>query len=116
MRFALMLWNGGSYDGTRILSAATIAQMSSLVVPSGVLADFGIEGLGFGLGVSVVADEEATLMTSHNGDCWWSGAFGTHFWVSPSTGVVIVVLQQNAMGEHSGRPLAPFIVQALAVR
>ena len=116
MRFALMLWNRGSYDGVRFGEPETIAQMTRLQVPSGVLQGRDIEGLGFGLGVSVVADEELTPMTTRNGDFWWSGFFGTHFWVSPSTGVVLVVLQQNQQSEHSGLPLAPYLVQGVALR
>ena len=115
MRFALMLWNEGEYDGARILTPETVRAMRHLEVPSGVLANFGIEGLGFGLGVSVVADDEAATMSARDGDFWWSGVFGTHFWVSPSTGIVLVVLQQNQTNEWSGRPIAPFLVQALAL-
>ena len=89
-------------------------EMTRLHVPSGVLQDFGIEGLGFGLGVSVMADEDAALIPGHNGDFWWSGAHGTHFWISPETGVVVVVLLQNAMGPHAGLPVAPYLVQGLA--
>jgi CubicO group peptidase (beta-lactamase class C family) len=115
MRFALMLWNEGEYDGVRILKPETIRLMRQLEVESGVLEAFGIEGLGFGLGVSVVADEEKTVMPSRNGDFWWSGAYGTHFWVSPSTGIVLVVLQQNKMSDEGGTPIAPFLVQQLAL-
>ena len=115
MRFALMLWNEGTYDGVRILAPESVRKMRELEVPSGVLADMGIEGLGFGLGVSVVADEEAALMPARNGDYWWSGAYGTHFWVSPETGIVLVVLQQNKMSEHGGAPIAPFLVQQFAL-
>lgn len=50
MRFALMLWNGGSYQGTRILAPETVAQMTRPHVTSGVLEEEGIEGLGWGLG------------------------------------------------------------------
>ena len=114
MRFALMLWNRGEYNGVRILKTETVDEMTRLHVPSGVLEDFGIEGLGFGLGVSVMADEDAALIPGHNGDFWWSGAHGTHFWISPETGVVVVVLLQNAMGPHAGMPVAPYLVQGLA--
>jgi len=115
MRFALMLWNDGEYDGVRILAPETVQLMQQLEVESGVLEVMGIEGLGFGLGVSVVADEEATVMASRNGDYWWSGAYGTNFWVSPSTGIVLVVLQQNKMSENGGTPIAPFLVQQFAL-
>lgn len=115
MRFALMLWSKGEYDGVRILAPETVQLMQELEVESGVLEVVDIEGLGFGLGVSVVADEEATIIPSRRGDFWWSGAYGTHFWVSPLTGIVLVVLQQNRMGENSGRPIAPFLVQQFAL-
>ena len=60
LRFALMLWNRGSYDGTRILAPETIAMMTQPHVPSGVLRDMGMEGLGWGLGIAVVVDPDAT--------------------------------------------------------
>ena len=50
-------------------------------------------------------------MATRDGDFWWSGAYGTHFWVSPSTGIVLVVLQQQAMNPESDAPIAPFVVQ-----
>jgi len=114
MRFALMLWNRGEYNGTRILMPQTVDRMTTPHLKSGVLQDFGIEGLGYGYSVSVVVDEDETAMPSHNGDYWWSGAHGTHFWISPKTGVVIVVLQQNARSAHSGLPIAPYLIQGLA--
>ena len=115
MRFALMLWNEGEYDGVRILAPETVRRMRALEVPSGVLDVMDVQGLGFGLGVSVVADADAALMPARNGDFWWSGAYGTHFWVSPETGIVLVVLQQNKMSEHGGTPVAPFLVQQFAL-
>jgi CubicO group peptidase (beta-lactamase class C family) len=115
MRFALMLANGGELDGTRILEPETVAEMTRLHVASGVLADRDLDGLGFGLGVSVVADADATPMSDRDGDYWWSGLFGTHFWISPSQRNVLVVMQQNAPSPHSGLPIAPFVVQALVL-
>ena len=35
------------------------------------------------------------MMPATNGDYWWSGRFGTHFWVSPSKQTVVVVMQQR---------------------
>ena len=115
MRFALMLWNEGEYDGVRLLQAKTVQQMKTLEVESGVLADVDIEGLGFGLGVSVVADEDKTLMETRTGDFWWSGAYGTHFWISPSTGIVLVVMQQQQMDIDGDAPITPFLVQQFAL-
>ena len=53
IKFALMLWNGGIYDGKRILSSESISLMSYPHIQSGVLSSQ-VDGLGFGLGVGVV--------------------------------------------------------------
>jgi CubicO group peptidase (beta-lactamase class C family) len=114
MRFALMLWNGGQYQGVRILQQETVDNMRRLQVPGGVLADEDIEGLGWGLGMAVVADADATMTPDRNGDFWWSGYYGTVFFVSPETGLVGVVLSQNEPSEFSGLPVEIFIIQGLA--
>jgi CubicO group peptidase (beta-lactamase class C family) len=115
MRFALMLWNGGEYQGARILRQETVEQMTRLHVPGGVLAEEGIEGLGWGLGMAVVADEDASITPDRNGDYWWSGYYGTTFFVSPSTGLVGVILSQNEPGEFSGLPLEVYVIQGIAL-
>jgi CubicO group peptidase (beta-lactamase class C family) len=115
LRFALMLWNGGEWDGVRILKRQTVAEMTRLHVDSGVLSDMDIEGLGWGLGMCVVADANVTPMPASDGDFWWSGRFGTQFWVSPSKDTVVVVMQQTERNAYSGLPIAPAIVQTLAM-
>lgn len=115
MRFALMLYNGGEYQGARILRRETVGNMTRLHVPDGVLAEEGIEGLGWGLGMAVVADEEASLTPDRNGDFWWSGYYGTTFFVSPSTGLVGVIFSQNEPGEFSGLPVEVYVIQAIAL-
>jgi CubicO group peptidase (beta-lactamase class C family) len=114
MRFALMLWNGGSYDGARILSPETVRLMTQPHVRSGVLVEEGIDGLGWGLGLAVVVDADTTPMIDRNGDFWWSGYYGTTFFVSPETGLVGVVLTQNQPSEFSGRPYPIYLAQAFA--
>jgi CubicO group peptidase (beta-lactamase class C family) len=47
LRFVLMLWNGGEYQGVRILEQATMDDMRRLHVPDGVLADTDIHGLAY---------------------------------------------------------------------
>ncbi|MCR9096944.1 MAG: beta-lactamase family protein [bacterium] len=115
LRFAMMLANGGALEGVRVLREETVAEMTRLHVAEGVLADMGLEGLGWGLGVSVVADETVTLMPSTNGDYWWSGRFGTQFWISPANETVVVVMQQTETSEYSDLPWASTVVQVLAM-
>jgi CubicO group peptidase (beta-lactamase class C family) len=120
LRFALMLWNEGRYDGARILSPETVRDLRKPHVPSGVLEAGGpdgsmsIEGLGWGLGVSVVVDADATPFSDRDGDFWWAGYFGTTFFVSPEAGLVGVVLTQNEPGEHSNLPIGVYVAQGLA--
>ena len=114
MRFALMLWNGGEYLGARIIDADTLQGMRDLHLTSGVLAEEGIDGIGWGLGFAVVADADASLTPDRNGDFWWAGYFGTHFFVSPESGLVGVLLSQNEPNEYSEHPIALYVAQALA--
>ena len=113
MRFALMLWNGGLYDGVQILEKGTVAEMMQPVV-DGVLEGAGIEGQSWGLGLAVVDDADATETPDRTGDSWWAGYYGTTFIVSPTTGLVAVVISQNEPGPHSGLPLHIYVAQGLA--
>jgi CubicO group peptidase (beta-lactamase class C family) len=115
LRFAMMLAGRGELEGTRILSARSVEEMTRLHVPDGVLADMDIEGLGWGLGVCVVADDTKTLMPSQNGDYWWSGRFGTQFWIRPESQSVVVVMQQTERGPYSDLPITPTFVQVLGL-
>jgi len=115
MRLALMLAGGGILDGVRILASETVAEMTRLQVQGGVLEEMGIEGLGWGLGMCVVADDSKTMMPATNGDFWWSGRFGTQFWISPAKHTVVVVMQQTERGPYSDMPVTPSIVQVLAM-
>ena len=114
MRFALMLWNGGEYRDARVLERKTLDNMLQLHVPEGVLLREGIEGLGWGLGWSIVADAEASVMPDNNGDFWWSGFYGTTFFVSPDTGLTGVIMSQLEPNEHAPRPIEVFLIQGLA--
>jgi CubicO group peptidase (beta-lactamase class C family) len=114
MRFALMLWNGGIYDGARILSPESVALMTRPHVTSGVLEDWGIDGVGWGLGVAVVLDADATPMIDRTGDYWWTGFYGTNFFVSPETDLVGVVLTQNEPGPYSPLPYPIYFAPSFA--
>lgn len=92
-RFAEMLRRRGELDGTRLLSPETVDLMTSNHLPGGAdLRAFGTkpahdepgnDGVGFGLGVSVVIDPARTLAPAGLGTFGWSGAASTTFWVDP---------------------------------
>ena len=115
MRFALMLWNKGYYQGVRILSEATVSEMTRLHLPSGVFAYRGVKGLGWGLGMSVKVGKDGRL-PGHDGDIGWGGYYGTTFFISPNTGLVGIVLSQNELSEFSdGYQKDIYVVQGLAI-
>lgn len=114
LRFALMLWNEGIYRDHRILKSETVIAMKKLHVPSGVLQSDGIDGVGWGLGMAVVADSESSLIADRDGDFWWSGYLGTTFTISPATGLVGVVLTQHDPGPTAEQPVVLYMIQALA--
>ena len=94
IKFGLMLWNEGEYDGTKILSPESIALMSYPHIKSGVLSTQ-VDGIGFGLGVGVVMDAKKTILFDRDEDYFWSGFYGTNFFVSPQSGLVGVIMSQN---------------------
>ena len=115
MRFALMIWNGGEFDGVRILPKQVISDMKLPHVKKGVFARRDVKGLGWGLGVGIVVNEDSTL-PSKLGDIFWGGYYGTTFFISPSTGLVGIILSQNEMSPYSGGYQTPiYAIQAIAL-
>jgi len=94
IKFALMLWNEGEYNGQRIVSPDSIALMRQPHIQSGVLSTQ-VDGMGFGFGVGVVMDSEKTILMDKTEDFFWSGFYGTNFFVSPQSGLVAVIMSQN---------------------
>jgi CubicO group peptidase (beta-lactamase class C family) len=115
MRFGLMMRNRGMLEGVRILEPETVEEMTRPHIESGVLVDQGLEGLGWGLGMSVVVDSEKSITIDRDGDFWWAGYFGTYWSVSPEADLVGVVLSQNEPGPYSGTAFAPGAAVSLAL-
>ncbi|MES4891721.1 serine hydrolase domain-containing protein [Streptomyces sp. NPDC096012] len=102
-RFMEMLRRGGELDGTRLLSADTVALMTRNQLPgAAILRDFGApghqepgnDGLGFGFNVSVVVDPSRTLAPSSPGTYGWTGAASTAFWVDPRHDLTVQFMTQ----------------------
>ena len=101
LRFAQMLADKGRFGGWQYLSPTTVELMTSQQVPDDAMGKAYGEtwrGLGFGLGVSPVVDFRHVPQANRNGDYTWPGVLDTNWMVSPSTGVVAVVLAQVARG------------------
>lgn len=103
-RFAQMLLSGGEFAGTRLLSPASVALMTSNHLPDGieypsaivsmlsVIAPIPQIGQGFGLGVAVRTDPGLHPAPGNVGDFYWAGAGGTYFWVDPAENMLAVVM------------------------
>ncbi len=89
-RFLQMTLNGGELDGTRILSPKTIELMTV-----NHLGDIPFRnGVGFGLGYSVVTDLGARGSLGSEGEYGWGGAYHSTYWVDPEEDLVVVYLTQ----------------------
>jgi CubicO group peptidase (beta-lactamase class C family) len=100
-RFAEMLRLGGRLGSVRVLRPETVAQMTRNQL-RGDLASMGqptfnetaMDGVGFGLGVSVVVDPGLAAWQSSLGEFAWGGYASTAFWVDPVHAVTVVFLTQ----------------------
>jgi CubicO group peptidase (beta-lactamase class C family) len=89
-RFLQMMLNGGTLDGTRILSRKTVELMTTNHIGS----LMGTPGVGFGLGFSVVTDLGARGQLGSVGEFGWGGAYHSSFWVDPREDLVVVYFTQ----------------------
>ncbi|WP_055494054.1 serine hydrolase [Streptomyces sp. TP-A0356] len=113
-RFMEFLRRRGELDGVRLLSADTVARLTTNHLPGGAdLRSFGSQvhrqpskaGLGFGLGVSVVTDPELTRSPAVLGTFGWSGVATTTFWVDPHHDLTVQFLTQlRPTGSHTVYP------------
>ncbi|MFH8440400.1 serine hydrolase domain-containing protein [Streptomyces sp. NPDC018026] len=103
-RFAELLRRRGELDGLRLLAPATVDLMTRNHLPGGAdLRSFGSrpahdepgnDGVGFGLGVSVVTDPGRTRSPSGLGTYGWSGVATTTFWVDPGRDLTVQFMTQ----------------------
>jgi CubicO group peptidase (beta-lactamase class C family) len=103
LRFALMVANLGELDGRRILGRKTVEYMTLNHLPGGVdlaamgqkvFSEISYEGIGFGLGFSVMVDPARAAVVGSAGEHGWGGAASTMFWVDRSEELVGVLLTQ----------------------
>ena len=103
LRFCTMLLNKGELDGRRILGRKTVEYMTVNHLPGNAdLAAMGqssfsetsYEGIGFGLGFSVVLDAAQAQVIGSPGIYAWGGAASTAFWIDPREELIVMLLSQ----------------------
>ena len=103
LRFARMVLGGGELDGVRLLGSRTLRYMGANHLPGGAdLEEIGrplfsettFDGVGFGLGFSVLMDPVRNRVPGSPGELAWGGAASTAFWVDPLEDLCVLFFTQ----------------------
>ena len=124
LRYVQMLLGEGAVDGVRLLGSRTVRYMRENHLPGGeelstfgrpLFAETDFDGVGFGLGFSVLGDHRATKVLGSNGEYGWGGAASTAFWIDPQEELAAMFYTQ--LLPSSALPIRPelraLIYQAL---
>jgi CubicO group peptidase (beta-lactamase class C family) len=109
-----MLLNQGEYGNARLLAPHTVKLMTSNALPSGIeytdlvtrfgdIAPTPTMGQGFGLGFCVRMTEGHNPLPGSIGAYYWTGAWGTTFWVDPREKLIAIQMIQvpsNSGGQY----------------
>jgi CubicO group peptidase (beta-lactamase class C family) len=101
LRFCQMMLNKGELNGTRLLGRKTVelmmtnhlrGDMAAMGMPR--FSESSYEGVGFGLGFSVMLDPARAQILGTPGECAWGGAASTAFWIDPAEDLAVILLTQ----------------------
>jgi CubicO group peptidase (beta-lactamase class C family) len=127
LQFTEMLLNTGEYNGVRLLAPHTVALMTSDALPPGIgyseraltvtgdIAPTPAMGQGFGLGFAVRKEAGHNPLPGSVGNYYWTGAWGTTFWVDPREKLIAIQMIQVplAAGGQYRRAFRNLVYQAL---
>ena len=101
MRFCQMMLNEGELDGVRLLGRKTVELMTANHLRGDMAAmgqarfsESSYEGIGFGLGFSVMLDPARAQILGSPGEYAWGGAASTAFWVDPAEDMAVILMTQ----------------------
>jgi CubicO group peptidase (beta-lactamase class C family) len=103
LRFTRMLLGRGELDGARLLGSRTVDFMARNHLPGNAdipsigrpaSAQDAFEGVGFGLGFSVLIDPVRNEILGSLGEYAWGGLASTAFWVDPVERITVVFMTQ----------------------
>jgi CubicO group peptidase (beta-lactamase class C family) len=119
IRFTQMLLNGGALNNQRILSRASVAEMTRDHMFPGIRNDLtNTEGnmvnWGFGLTVAVRREGGSALL-GNPGMFSWNGAYGTAMWVDPRAelAVVFMAATPGVLRQYYRRVINALVYQAI---
>lgn len=111
-RFYAMVAHRGTLDGVRILSEASVADMTHPV-------STGQKVQGYASGWQVNLEKQRPCAMMPVGSFGHGGAYATHGWVDPEREIVTVYLVQNVLVPESGKPRDVFqrlVMESAGVR
>ncbi|MDB4810156.1 beta-lactamase family protein [bacterium] len=89
-KFCQMLLSGGTFNGQRILSQASLDRMTT-PLSEDIMTDAGqAAGMDMGYSVFVMRDASAEGNAAPKGIFGWSGYHNTHFWIDPSNEMYVL--------------------------
>jgi CubicO group peptidase (beta-lactamase class C family) len=106
-----MMLHSGEWGGARVLSPHTVALMTSDALPPGIgyseraltttgdIAPTPAMGQGFGLGFAVRTEPGRNPLPGSVGSYYWTGAWGTTFWVDPAEKLIAIQMIQVPLSE-----------------
>ena len=99
LRFLMMIQQGGTFDGKRVVSEKSVQLMTTSQLPDGVphiyFGDQQRVGVGFGFGFSVRENMSDWDPAGRVGEYGWGGLASTHYWVSPKDDLIVITLEQT---------------------
>ena len=98
-RFAEMLLNEGMLDGIQLLKKETVEMIYTEANSQHVYTE---PGLVWGLGVKIRQNPKEAGSYATEGTYGWSGAFGTHFFVSPKDNLDAVFMTNRTDLDGAG--------------
>ena len=103
-KFLEMLLRGGTVAGHQYLSRKTIELMTTNHLPNGKSlgehalpkrwSETAFDGVGFGLGFSVLMNPNDSQIVGSPGHYAWGGAASTAFWVDPIEEIIVIFMTQ----------------------
>lgn len=103
VHFCQMLLGNGALDGHRLLGRKTMELLRLNHLPTGgdltsmgqpVFSETRYDGIGFGLGFSVLLDPARAQIAGSPGELAWGGMASTAFWVDPHEDLAVVFMTQ----------------------
>jgi CubicO group peptidase (beta-lactamase class C family) len=112
LRLCEMLLNNGKAGNARLLSPSTVSLMTSNALRPGIgyaatISRFGdiaptpAMGQGFGLGFAVRTEAGQNPLPGSVGSFYWTGAYGTTFYIDPKQKLVVIMMTQVPLSAGS---------------